>query len=154
MDFGAEVGNYAADCTRTIPVNGKFTPRQRLVYDAVQRVFVFARSLIKPGKTINQVHKEVCTLWEEEHIKLGLYTSKERDKQDKENPIWQKYYMHGTSHFLGLDVHDVGNKDAEFRPNMVLTCEPGIYIPEEGIGIRLENNILTKGILTCCIIFR
>jgi Xaa-Pro aminopeptidase len=142
MDFGAEVANYAADCTRTIPVNGKFTPRQRQVYDAVQRVFTFARSLMKPGKTINLIHNEVCSLWEKEHIKLGLYTSAERDQQDKETPLWQRYYMHGTSHFLGLDVHDVGSKDAEFRPNMVLTCEPAIYIPEEGIGIRLENNIL------------
>ncbi len=146
MDFGAEYGNYAADCSRTIPVNGRFTRRQRQIYDAVYRIFKTARSMMKPGKTINQVHKEVCLLWEEEHIRLGLYTKEEKDKQNKDNPLWQRYYMHGTSHFLGLDVHDVGSKDTEFRPGMVITCEPGIYIPEEKLGIRLENNILiTQG---------
>jgi Xaa-Pro aminopeptidase len=146
MDFGAEYGNYAADCSRTIPVNGKFTKRQRQVYESVFHVFRTAKSMMKPGKTINQVHKEVCSLWENEHIKLGLYTKEDKERQNKENPLWQRYYMHGTSHFLGLDVHDVGNKDTEFRPGMVITCEPGIYIPEEELGIRLESNILiTQG---------
>jgi Xaa-Pro aminopeptidase len=142
MDFGAEVANYAADCTRTIPVSGRFSARQKQAYQAVQRVFNAARSMMKPGHSINQVHKEVCRLWEEEHIKLGLYSLAEKNNQDKENPLWQRYYMHGTSHFLGLDVHDVGSKDASFRPGMVLTCEPAIYIPAENMGIRLENNIL------------
>ena len=142
MDFGAEYGNYAADCTRTIPVNGKFTPRQRAVYNAVHRIFLAARKMMKPGNTIGQVHKEVCALSEEEHILLGLYTASERDYQDKDDPLWQRYYMHGTSHFLGLDVHDVGSKEAAFKPGMVLTCEPAIYIPEERMGIRLESNIL------------
>ncbi len=142
MDFGAEYGNYAADCSRTVPVSGKFTKRQRQVYDSVYHIFKIARSMMKPGKTINQVHKEVCSIWEEEHIKLGLYSREEKEKQNKDSPLWQRYYMHGTSHFLGLDVHDVGSKDTEFRPGMVITCEPGIYIPEEELGIRLESNIL------------
>jgi Xaa-Pro aminopeptidase len=142
MDFGAEYGNYAADCTRTFPVNGKFTPRQRTLYNSVLDVFKFARSLMVPGSTINKVHQEVCKKFEAEHIRLGLYTAQEVKSQDKENPLYQRYYMHGTSHFLGLDVHDVGSKEQEFRPGMVLTCEPGIYLPGEQTGIRLENNIL------------
>jgi len=145
MDFGAEYGNYAADCTRTIPVNGKFTTRQMEMYMAVLETFRFACSLMKPGNTINKVHGEVCRRFGWEHVKLGLYTAGELESQDAQNPLYQRYYMHGTSHFLGLDVHDTGNKDAEFRPGMVLTCEPGIYVPEENIGIRLENSILITG---------
>jgi Xaa-Pro aminopeptidase len=142
MDFGAEYGNYAADCTRTIPVNGKFSTRQKVLYNAVLDIFKFARSLMIPGNTINKVHQEVCRKFEKEHIRLGLYTEKAVESQNKENPLYQQYYMHGTSHFLGLDVHDVGSKDQEFRPGMILTCEPGIYLPAEQTGIRLENNIL------------
>jgi Xaa-Pro aminopeptidase len=142
MDFGAEIGNYAADCTRTIPVNGLFTARQKDLYKSVLEVYKFARSLMVPGSTINKVHQEVCRKFEKEHIRLGLFTQQAVEAQDKENPLWQQYYMHGTSHFLGLDVHDVGSKDQEFRPGMVLTCEPGIYLPGEQTGIRLENNIL------------
>lgn len=142
MDFGAEVGNYAADCTRTIPVNGKFTPRQRDLYKSVLDVFRFACTLMKPGNTINKIHAAVCRQFEKEHVKLGLYTVEALETQNKENPLYQQYYMHGTSHFLGLDVHDVGSKDAEFKPGMVLTCEPGIYIPSEKTGIRIESNIL------------
>jgi Xaa-Pro aminopeptidase len=142
MDFGAEYGNYAADCTRTFPVNGKFTTRQRDLYNSVLEVFKFARSLMVPGFTINKLHQEVCRKFEAEHLRLGLYNAQDIKKQDKENPLYQQYYMHGTTHFLGLDVHDVGSKDQEFRPGMVLTCEPGIYIPAEQTGIRLENNIL------------
>jgi Xaa-Pro aminopeptidase len=142
MDFGAEYGNYAADCTRTFPVNGKFTPRQRTLYNSVLEVLKFARSLMVPGSSINKVHQEVCRKFEMEHIRLGLYTAQDLKKQDKENPLYQQYYMHGTSHFLGLDVHDMGSKEQEFRPGMVLTCEPGIYLPGEQTGIRLENNIL------------
>jgi Xaa-Pro aminopeptidase len=145
MDFGAEFGNYAADCTRTIPVNGKFTSRQKELYKSVLDVYKFALSLMKPGSTINKIHNEVCRRFSFEHVKLGLYTSYALENQDAENPIYQRYYMHGTSHFLGLDVHDVGSKDAEFRPGMVLTCEPGIYLPEEKTGIRLETNILITG---------
>ncbi len=142
MDFGAEYGNYAADCSRTIPVNGKFTPRQKDLYKAVLEAFRFACSLMKPGNTINKLHTEVCRFFAQQHVKLGLYSAEELEKEDKENPLFQQYYMHGTSHFLGLDVHDVGGKDLELRPGMILTCEPGIYIPAEKIGIRLENDIL------------
>ncbi len=141
MDFGAEVANYAADCSRTFPANGKFSPRQLDLYNATLRVFKYARSLMVPGATINGLHKKVCEKWQEEHIKLGLYTKEEAEKSEK--PLWFKYYMHGTMHPVGLDVHDVGtNKDEAFVPGMVLTCEPGIYIAEEGIGIRIEDDIL------------
>jgi len=142
MDFGAEYGNYAADCTRTIPVSGKFTSRQLEIYNSVLDVFRYASSLIKPGNTINAVHADVVKRFGQEHVKLGLYTAEMLDKQMNDQPLYHKYYMHGTCHFLGLDVHDVGSKDAPFRPGMVLTCEPAIYIADEGIGIRLENNLV------------
>lgn len=142
MDFGAEYANYSADLSRTIPINGKFSPRQKEAYEATLKVFKFARSLMIPGTTINKFHKEVCRKWEQEHIKLGLYTQKDIENNKSENPLWFKYFMHGTSHFLGLDVHDVGTRDTEFKAGMVLTCEPGLYIPEEGFGIRIENDIL------------
>jgi Xaa-Pro aminopeptidase len=142
MDFGAEYANYSGDLSRTVPVNGKFTKRQRAIYDATLRVFRFAQSIIKPGTTINKIHKEVCQKWEEEHIHLGLYTKQDLKNNEKGDPLWSKYYMHGTSHFIGLDVHDVGSKDDELMPGMVITCEPGIYIPEEKTGVRLENDIL------------
>jgi Xaa-Pro aminopeptidase len=142
MDFGAEYGNYAADCTRTLPVSGRFTKRQKELYQALLDVFNFAVSLMKPGSSINMVHTEVCRRFEQEHIKFGLYTIEDLKNQDAANPLFQRFYMHGTSHFLGLDVHDVGTKDAVFSAGMVLTCEPAIYIPEEKTGIRLENNIL------------
>jgi Xaa-Pro aminopeptidase len=142
LDFGAEYANYAADCSRTIPVNGKFNRRQKELYGSVLRVFKFARGIMRKGTTINKLHKEVCGLWEEEHIKLGLYTRNEAKNQNKKEPLWAKYYLHGTSHFLGLDAHDVGNKDVKLMPGMILTCEPGIYIPGENTGIRLENDIL------------
>jgi Xaa-Pro aminopeptidase len=142
MDFGAEYGNYAADCSRTIPVNGRFTPRQKDLYKTVLDMFRFACNMMKPGSSINKVHTEVCRRFGNEHVKLGLYTAEALENQLKDNPLYQEYYMHGTSHFLGLDVHDVGNKETELRPGMVLTCEPGIYIPAEMSGIRLENNIL------------
>jgi Xaa-Pro aminopeptidase len=145
MDFGAEYGNYAADCSRTIPVNGRFTSRQKELYRSVLDVFKFACTLMKPGNSINKVHEEVCRRFGQEHVRLGLYTSEAFEKQDPKNPLYHQYYMHGTSHYMGLDVHDVGNKDAGFRPGMVLTCEPGIYLPGEQTGIRLENNILITG---------
>ncbi len=142
LDFGSEYANYAADCSRTLPVDGKFSRRQKELYNSTLRVFRYARSIMKKGTTINKLHKKVTSCWEEEHIKLGLYTRKDLRNQDKDEPLWGKYYLHGTSHFMGLDVHDVGNKDVELKPGMVLTCEPGIYIPAEKTGIRLENDIL------------
>jgi len=142
LDFGAEYANYASDCSRTIPINGKFSPRQKEIYEAVLRVFKQAIPLMVVGKTINRFHKEVCKIMDEELINLGLYSKEDRDKQDASNPLYTNYYMHGTSHFIGLDVHDVGGKIQNFEPGMILSCEPGIYIKDEGIGIRLENDIL------------
>ncbi len=142
MDFGAEYAGYSSDLTRTVPVNGRFNERQKAIYDSTLRVFRFAVELMKPGTTINIIHNEVCKKWEEEHIYLGLYTKKDLAKNKKSEPLWSKYYTHGTSHYIGLDTHDTGSKDDELKPGMVLTCEPAIYIPEEKTGIRLENDIL------------
>ncbi|MCS6991982.1 MAG: aminopeptidase P N-terminal domain-containing protein [Chitinophagales bacterium] len=143
MDFGAEYANYVADLSRTVPVNGRFTPRQREVYDAVLRVMRQAKNLLRPGTNLHEYNtKLVGQIMEEELLKLGLLKTEEVKNQDPENPAYKKYFMHGTSHYLGLDVHDVGSRFATIQPGMVFTCEPGIYIPEEGFGIRLENNIL------------
>ncbi len=146
FDFGAEYANYSADMSRTIPVSGKFTLRQRACYEAVLRV---QRELIKmyvPGTPINQINKKADELMEQEMIQLGLLKLSDIVAQDPKSPLFKQYFMHGTAHFLGLDVHDVGPKDAILAPGMVLTCEPGIYIEEEKIGIRLENDILvTEG---------
>ncbi|OFX21143.1 MAG: X-Pro aminopeptidase [Bacteroidetes bacterium GWA2_31_9b] len=142
IDFGAEYANYAADCTRTIPVNGKFTPRQRECYEAVLHVMKSAIALIIPGTTINRINEQVDLMLQDEHIKLGLYTKEDVEKQNPENPLVKKYYPHGTSHFIGLDVHDVGDRTIILEEGMVLTCEPGLYIPEENIGIRIENDII------------
>jgi Xaa-Pro aminopeptidase len=142
MDVGAEYGNYAADMTRTIPVNGKFSPRQRQVYDAVLRILKAATAMLKPGTTIEKWHAEVCKLMEKELISLGLITDEDLKNQTADSPAYFRYYMHGTGHFLGLDVHDVGSRQVVFESGMVMTCEPAIYIPEERIGIRLENDIM------------
>jgi Xaa-Pro aminopeptidase len=142
MDFGAEYGNYAADCSRTIPVNGKFTPRQKACYEAVLRVQKSATKLFVPGKTIDKINKTVWKMMEDEMIGLGLFTAQEVKKQDPEKPLFFKYLMHGVAHFIGLDVHDVGSKYQKLEKGMVLTLEPGIYIKDENIGIRIENNIL------------
>ncbi len=142
IDFGAEYANYPGDCTRTIPVNGKFSSRQLELYESTLRVFKQTKAMLKPGKSLNEYQKIVCKIWEEEHLRLGLYTKKDIKNQDSENPMYFKYFMHGVSHFIGLDVHDVGSKDQILEPGMVVSCEPAIYIKEEGIGIRLENDIL------------
>ncbi len=142
MDFGAEWNHYAADLTRTIPVSGKFTQRQRDCYDAVLRVLRQSSNLLVVGNTIDKVNKEVNKLMEEEMIGLGLFTREAVAAQDPEKPLFMKYFMHGVTHFLGLDVHDVGSKFEPFRPGMVFTFEPGLYIREEKMGIRLENNYL------------
>ncbi len=142
MDFGAEYAHYSADTTRTIPVNGKFSQRQKDVYSSVLNVMKNATKLIKKGSTINQINKEVNLLVEEELVKLGLADKKEIADEKTRNTVRMKYFMHGNSHFMGLDVHDVGYKDTILEPGMVLSCEPGIYISEENIGIRLENDIL------------
>ncbi len=143
LDFGAEYANYAADLSRTIPVNGKFSVRQKEVYNACLRVMKAAIKLLVPGTTIDKYHTEVCKIMEKELIGLGLFTAEDVKKQDPAKPMYFKYYMHGTSHFIGLDVHDVGTRQDIIKPGMLFSCEPGIYIQEEGIGIRIENDILT-----------
>lgn len=142
MDFGAEYGNYASDMTRCIPVNGKFTPRQKEVYNAVLRVMKAATKMLVPGNYLHEYHIEVGKLMEKELLGLGLITQEDIDNQNPDWPAYKKYFMHGTSHYLGLDVHDVGSWTEPIEAGMVFTCEPGIYIPEENLGIRLENDIL------------
>ena len=141
MDFGAEYANYAADLTRTIPVSGRFTARQRAVYDAVLRVMKAAKKLLQPGSNLISYHKAVGDVMENELLQLGLITTEDVKKQDPDWPAYKKYFMHGTSHHLGLDVHDLMDRYATFQVGMVFTVEPGIYIPEEGFGIRLENDV-------------
>ncbi len=142
IDMGAEYANYAADVTRTLPVNGRFTPRQRDVYESVLRVQRAAIQELQPGITLEQHQRRVGKYMEGELIRLGLLQRGEVKQQSKETPLYGKYFMHGVSHHLGLDVHDSGNRNQPLTDGMVLTCEPGIYIREEGIGIRLENDIL------------
>ncbi len=141
MDVGAEYANYNADMTRTIPVNGRFTKRQRAIYDAVLRVKNQATELLKPGNAIPEYHAAVGELMTEELLELGLIDKTDIKNQDPDWPAYKKYFMHGTSHHLGLDVHDVASIYTKFKPGMVFTVEPGIYIREEKIGIRLEDNI-------------
>ena len=142
MDFGAEYAHYTSDVTRTIPVNGKFTKRQKDVYNAVLLIQKAAIKMLIPGNTLDAYNKAVGSLVEEELIQLGLLDMGDVKNQPEDKPLYKKYFMHGTSHHMGLDVHDYGNKSRTFEPGMVFTCEPGIYIPDEGIGIRLENDIL------------
>jgi len=142
MDFGAEYGNYASDLTRCVPVNGKFTARQKDVYNAVLRVMRGAMALLKPGVFMHDYHKQVGHLMEKELLGLGLISQSDIDNQDPAWPAYKKYFMHGTSHFLGLDVHDVGLWDRPIEAGNVFTVEPGIYIREENLGIRIENDVL------------
>ena len=142
FDMGCEYMNYASDLSRTIPINGKFTPRQKECYEAVLRVKKEVTKLYKVGGTIDKINQTTYQLMEKEMIKLGLFTEEDVKNQDPEKPLYRKYLMHGMSHHVGLDVHDNLDKYEPFAPGMVLTCEPGLYIREEGIGIRLEDDIL------------
>ncbi|MBN2891533.1 MAG: aminopeptidase P N-terminal domain-containing protein [Bacteroidales bacterium] len=142
MDFGAEYQNYAADLSRTIPVNGKFNDFQREVYNSVLFVQREATKLMKPGMTINKWNLEVGKIMENQLLELGLITTTDILNQNPDWPAYKKYFMHGTGHFMGLDVHDVGTNDTPWKAGMILTNEPGIYIEEKGFGIRLENDIL------------
>tara|TARA_A100000171_G_scaffold52963_1_gene74691 strand:+ start:6288 stop:7577 length:1290 start_codon:yes stop_codon:yes gene_type:complete len=145
MDVGAEYANYNADMTRTIPVNGKFTKRQREVYDAVLRVKKEATAMLKPGNRIPEYHKEVGKIMTSELLGLGLIDKTDVANENPDWPAYKKYFMHGTSHHIGLDVHDVASIYTEFKEGMVFTVEPGIYIPNEGLGIRLEDDeVITK----------
>ncbi|GAA0879008.1 aminopeptidase P family protein [Algoriphagus jejuensis] len=144
MDVGAEYGNYNADMTRTIPVSGRFSARQRAVYEAVLRVHREASDMLRPGINIQDYHQEVGLIMQSELVGLGLIDHTDIQNQDPNWPAFKKYFMHGTSHHLGLDVHDVGTMHFPIQPGMVFTVEPGIYIPAEGFGIRLENNIVIQ----------
>ena len=144
MDVGATYANYNSDMTRTVPINGKFSRRQRQVYDAVLRVM---RAMIRnatPGKLPRTWQKEAESLMQEELLKLGLITAAEVKKQSPDKPALKKYFMHGVGHPLGLDVHDVALTTEPMQAGWVMTVEPGIYIKEEGIGIRLENNVVVR----------
>ncbi len=146
FDFGAEYANYNADMSRSVPVNGRFNKRQKDVYNAVLRIMKEARKMLLPGTIWNEYHAEVGKVVESELILLGLLDKHDLEKQDPKAPLYKKYFMHGTSHHLGLDVHDFASRYKPFEAGNLLTCEPGIYIPKEGLGIRIENNILiTKG---------
>ena len=142
MDAAAEYANYKSDMTRTIPVGGKFTKRQLDVYNAVLNVKNEATNILRPGININDYHKEVGKIMESELLKIKLLDKTDVKKQDPKNPLFKQYFMHGTSHHLGLDVHDVGNFYVDLKPGNVFTVEPGIYIRKENLGIRLEDNIV------------
>lgn len=142
MDVGAEYSRYNSDMTRTIPVGGKFTKRQKDVYKAVLRVKNAATELLRPGGRIPEYHAEVGKLMEKELLDLGLISKEDIKNENPDWPAFKKYFMHGTSHHIGLDVHDVGSIYKLFEEGMVFTVEPGIYIPEENIGIRLEDDIV------------
>ncbi len=152
MDVGAEYANYNADLTRTVPVNGRFTERQRAVYDAVHRIFrACIDDLIRPGVKIREeFHKQAARITEDELIGLGLLDAAEvaKEREDEELPEekrrYRKWFMHGVSHSLGIDVHDVTAPEAEFVENMVVTVEPGLYLRDEGFGVRLENDIVVR----------
>ena len=142
LDIGAEYANYASDLTRCLPINGRFTARQKQVYNAVLRVQKAAIQLIRPGIMMDDYHAEVGKLMERELLDLNLITKTDIKNQDPNWPAYKKYFMHGTSHFMGLDVHDVGLWNKPIEKGMVFTCEPGIYIREESLGIRIENDVL------------
>ena len=146
FDIGCEYKNYSSDLSRTIPINGKFTERQKACYNAVRRVMKEITKLYRPGGTINEINETTHKLMEQEMIKLGLFTAENVKNQNPDKPLERKYLMHGMSHHIGLDVHDSIDKFKPCAPGMILTCEPGIYIREENIGIRIENDLLiTEG---------
>ena len=145
MDFGANYGGYAADLTRTVPVNGVFTKRQRAVYNACLHLHNYAKGLLKPGITIVDYTEEVGEEATRQFVKLGLLTEAEIKNEDKDNRAYRKFLYHGISHHLGIDVHDLGPRTQPLEEGMLLTVEPGIYIEAEQIGVRIENNVwLTK----------
>ena len=144
LDVGAEYANYASDLTRCIPVNGRFTARQKEVYNAVLHVKNEAEKLLIPGTIMANYHKQVGVLMEEQLVKLKLISMEDIKSQNPDWPAYKKYFMHGTSHFIGLDTHDVGLWHEPIQAGMAFTCEPGIYIPEENLGIRLEDDLIVQ----------
>jgi Xaa-Pro aminopeptidase len=144
LDVGAEYANYSSDMTRTIPVNGRFTDRQRAVYNAVNRVKKDATKMLVPGTMWAEYHTEVGKIMTSELLGLGLIDKADVQNEDPNWPAYKKYFMHGTSHHMGLDTHDYGELKAPMKANMVFTVEPGIYIPEENMGIRLEDDVVIQ----------
>lgn len=144
MDVAAEYANYSSDMTRTIPANGKFTDRQKAVYNAVLRVKNEATKMLVPGTIWAEYHKEVGKIMTSELLGLGLLDKADVQNEDKNWPAYKKYFMHGTSHHIGLDTHDYGELKMPMKPNMVFTVEPGIYIPKEKMGIRLEDDVVIQ----------
>ena len=141
MDFGASYGGYNADLTRTIPVNGKFTRRQKTVYNACLHLHNYAKSILKPGISIIDYTEKVGEEATQQFLKIGLLKKTDVKNEDPENRAYRKYLYHGISHHLGIDVHDLGTRTAPIKAGMVFTVEPGIYIEEEQMGIRIENNV-------------
>ena len=145
MDFGADYGGYAADLTRTIPVNGKFTKRQKEVYNACLDLHNYCKTILKPGITIVDYHDKVGDQATVQFLKIGLISKSDVKNEDPENRAYRKYLYHGISHHLGIDVHDLGTRTSPVQAGMVFTIEPGIYIEEEEMGVRIENNVwITK----------
>jgi Xaa-Pro aminopeptidase len=144
LDVAAEYANYSSDLTRCLPVNGRFSERQKAVYNAVLHVKKEAEKLLVPGTLLPDYHKQVGLLMEEQLVLLGLISLDDIKNQKPEWPAYKKYFMHGTSHFIGLDTHDVGLWHQPIQAGMVFTCEPGIYIPEESLGIRLEDDLVVQ----------
>jgi len=144
MDVGAEYANYSSDMTRTIPVNGRFSKRQRKVYQSVLKVKDEATKMLVPGTIWAEYHKEVGKIMTSELLGLGLLDRADIQGEDPDWPAYKKYFMHGTSHHIGLDTHDYGELKTPMKPNMVFTVEPGIYIPAEGIGIRIEDDVVIR----------
>lgn len=142
IDFGAEYANMASDITRTIPVNGKFSKDQKKFYLAVRHVLNEITSMMRPGITIDHLNIEAAKLIESQLLGLKIISRTDVKNQDRKFPLWKKYFMHGVSHHLGYDVHDLSDRSTPLRAGMILTCEPGIYLPELKVGIRLENDIL------------
>ena len=147
MDFGAEYGNYCADLTRTVPVNGKFSKRQKIVYNACLHLHNYAKSILQPGISIVDYTDKVGEEATKEFLKIGLLHKPDVKNEDKENRAYRKYLYHGISHHLGIDVHDLGTRTEPVKAGMLFTIEPGIYIEEEKMGVRIENNfwITNKG---------
>ena len=142
MDVGAEYANYSSDMTRTIPVSGRYTKRQKEVYNAVLRVKNDATKMLRPGTDWKEYHEEVGKLMTSELIQLGLLDKSDIQNESKDKPAYKKYFMHGTSHHMGLDTHDYGLLDQPMAENMVFTVEPGIYLPDERFGVRLEDDVV------------